>query len=112
MRHAFLVLLIFLGVSSRLSKAFALDGRLATTSEGQANISLTIPERVEVQVGPVPAGARRGAEQFEVKSNFADPGFKWSLKRVVFVTKDGSTTAKGGSVSPAARTEVFVVVPE
>ncbi len=115
MRKALLVSLVFLGFCSEPPHAAALDGNVGTSSEAQAQISLTIPERFEVHRNPNASRAIKGVDRFQVTSNFADSGFKYSLKRVIFVTKDGRVSGvqkKRGSEVPDVRTQVFVVLPE
>jgi hypothetical protein len=115
MRHALLVPLIVAGLYTKAPEAFALDGKIGTTSEGQAQISLTIPERLEVHVKPDAVYSAKVSDRFEVQSNLGDGNLKYSVKRVVFVTKDGKTPVKGrkgSSQSSEVPTQVFVVLPE
>lgn len=115
MPYALLVTLIIVSTYSKAPNAFALDGRVGSTSEGQAQISLTIPERLEVQAKLDSPYKRKAADRFEVRSNLGEGNLKYSIKRVVFVTKDRKMPGNEGqasSHSPAFITEVFVVLPE
>jgi hypothetical protein len=115
MQRKLLLPLVLVGVCSKVSDAAAIDGRVGASSTSEARISLTIPERVEVRVGSGVSRAVKGTEQLHVRSNFEDAGLKYSLKRVIFVSKEGSAAtaaSRGGARSSGSRTEVFVVLPE
>jgi hypothetical protein len=114
MRKALLAPLVFVGAVSKVPVVFAADGLTGPISTGQAQISITIPERFDVSVTPEAARSTRGNDMVHVKSNMDESLLKYSIKKVVFVPKDGKAEAGGrvASQPSASRTQVFVVVPE
>jgi hypothetical protein len=112
MRYApFVALLTVVSLVSKVQDAAATDGSTGTTSVGQAQISLTIPERFDVRVAPDAPRNSKISDRIDVQSNMTYNGLKYSVKRVVFVDRTGKAVSHGLK-SANVRTQVVVVVPE